>query len=110
MGLLLPENRYASYLVELDDLNVSDWNMTHYHCLGYYIGDQVPGFKPVVVSGLPPNLPFDNARALIISMPTSGAVTLAHIGGTTPEAPSLGAAMGNRNAEQVIRVGKREMS
>jgi len=42
-------------------------------------------------------------------MPTSGAVTLAHIVGTTPEAPTLEAAMGNNRPEQVIRVGKREM-
>lgn len=109
MGLLVPENRYASHLVELKDLNVSDWTIAHYHCLGYYIGSQVPGFKPVAVKGLPPNLPFDFARALVISMPTSGAVTLAHIVGTTPEAPTLEAALGNNKPQQVIRVGKREM-
>ena len=109
MGLLLPENRYANHLVELEDLDVSDWGMAEYHCLGYYIGDQVPGFKPVAVNGLPPNLPFDLARALIISMPTSGAVTLAHIIGTTPEAPTLEVACGNKIPDHVIKVGKREM-
>jgi predicted aconitase len=110
MGLLLPENRYASHLVELDDLDVNDWTMSHYHCLGYYVGDQVPGFKPVAVNGLPPDLPFDFARALVISMPTSGAVTLGHIVGTTPEAPTLEAALGNKKPENVIRAGKREMT
>lgn len=110
MGLLLPENRYASHLVELEDLDVSDWGLAEYHCLGYYIGDQVPGFKPVAVNGLPPNLPFDLSRALVISMPTSGAVTLAHIVGTTPEAPTLEAACGNKVPEHVIKVGKKEMS
>ena len=110
MGLLLPENRYASQVVELDDLDVSDWTLSHYHCLGYYIGDQVPGFKPVAVNGLPPNLPFDFARALVISMPTSGSVTLAHIVGTTPEAPTLEAALGGKKPEHVIRVEKREMT
>ena len=109
-GLLLPENRYASHVVELDDLDVTDWTLSHYHCLGYYIGDQVPGFKPVAVNGLPPDLPFDFARALVISMPTSGSVTLAHIVGTTPEAPTLEATLGDRKPEQVIRVGKREMT
>jgi len=39
MGLLLPDNRYASHMVELEDLDVSEWTITHYHCLGYYIGD-----------------------------------------------------------------------
>ena len=110
MGLLLPENRYASHLVELDDLDITDWTLSHYHCLGYYIGDQIPGFKPVAVNGLPVNLPFDHARALVISMPTSGSVTLAHIVGSTPEAPTLEAASGNKKPEHVIRVGKREMT
>lgn len=110
MGLLLPENRYASHMVELEDLDVSEWTITHYHCLGYYIGDQVPGFKPVVLNGLPRNLPFDFARALVISMPTSGSVTLGHIVGTTPEAPTLEAALGGKQPEQVIRVGKGEMT
>lgn len=110
MGLLLPENRHARHMVELVDMDVNDWTMAHYHCLGYYIGDQVPGFQPVVVNGLPPDLSFDFARALVISMPTSGSVTLGHIVGTTPEAPTLEAALGGNKPEHVIRVGKREMT
>jgi len=109
MGLLVPENRFASHMVELEDLDVSNWTIAHYHCLGYYIGDQVPGFKPVAVNGLPPDLAFDFARALVISMPTSGSVTLGHIVGTTPEAPTLEAALRGKKSEHIIRVGKREM-
>lgn len=110
MGLLLSENRHADYLVEIEDMDVTQWTHAHYHCLGYYIGDQVPGFKPVAVNGLPAHVPFDFTRALVISMPTSGAVTLAHIVGTTPEAPTLTDALGNRKPRQTIRVGKREMT
>jgi predicted aconitase len=109
MGLLLPENRTADYVFELDDVDVTHWTMSHYHCLGYLIGDQVPGFKPVAVNGLPSNLPFDYARALVISMPTSGAVTLAHIVGTTPEAPTLEAALGEKKPDHVIKVGKKAL-
>jgi predicted aconitase len=110
MGLLLPENRYADHIVELEDLDVSDWAIAHYHCLGYYVGAQVPGFKPVAVNGLPSKLSLDFARALVISMPTSGSVTLGHVVGTTPEAPTLEAALGGKKPEHVIRVGKREMT
>ena len=110
MGLLLPENRYARHLVELEGLDASEWSMSEYHCLGYHIGDRIPGFKPVAVNGLPRNLPFDYARALVISMPTSGAVTLAHIVGTTPEADTLEAATGGRTPDHVIKVGKKEMT
>ncbi len=110
MGLLLQQNRYARHVVELEGLDVSDWKSAHYHCLGYYIGDQIPGFEPIVVNGLPENLPFDMLRALVISMPTSGAITLAHVVGNTPEAPTLQAACGNKMPDHVIKVGKREMS
>ena len=109
MGLLLPENRYAIHMVELDDLDVTDWTLSDFHCLGYCIGDKIPGFKPVAVHGLPHNLPFDFARALVISMPTSGAVTLAHLVGTTPEAATVEEALGNKKPKHVIRIGKREM-
>ncbi len=110
MGLLLPENRLANHLVDASGLDVSDWGIAHYHCLGYFIGDQIPGFKPVAVDGLPHNLPFDYTRALVVSMPTSGAVTLAHIVGTTPEAPTLEAAMGKKKPENVIKVSKQDMT
>jgi predicted aconitase len=43
-------------------------------------------------------------------MPTSGSVTLAHVVGTTPEAPTLEAALGGKKPEHVIRVGRREMT
>ncbi len=110
MGLLLPENRYARHVVELEDLDVTDWGASHYHCLGYYIGDQIPGFKPIAVNGLPYSLPFDFVRALVISMPTSGSVTLAHIVGNTPEAPTLEVACGGKVPEHVLQVGQNEMT
>lgn len=110
MGLLLPENRYASYIVELGGLDVTNWTISEYQCLGYCIGHMIPGFKPVAVDGLPPNLTLDFARSLVISMPTSGAITLVHLVGTTPEAPTLDAALGGKGPENVIRIGTREMT
>ena len=109
MGLMLPKNRYAQVLVQLEGLDVTEWTDTHYSCLGYHIGDRVEGFKNVVINGLPPNIPFDFARALVLPLPASGAVTLAHIVGTTPEAPTLEAALGNKKPEQVIITGKKEL-
>lgn len=109
MGLLLPENRLANHLVALEDLDVTSWTASQFHCLGYCVGDQIPGFNPVAVNGLPPNLPFDLTRALVISMPTSGAISLAHIVGTTPEAPTLKAATGGKQPKHVTKIGKLEM-
>ena len=90
-------------------LDVTKWTDAHYSCLGYYIGSQVEGLKNVAINGLPPNIPFDFARALVLPLPTSGAVTLAHIVGTTPEAPTLEAALGNKKPEQVITIGKGQL-
>lgn len=109
MGLLLPENRHARHIVVLDNVDVSDWTTAHYHCLGYYIGHRIPGFEPIAVTGLPKKLPFDMLRSLVISMPTSGAITLAHIVGNTPEAPSLEAACDGAKPDNVLNVGYREI-
>lgn len=109
MGLMIPENRYAQVLFKLEGLDVSRWTSAHYSCLGYYIGSQVKGHKNVAVDGLPPELPFNFARALVLPLPSSGAVTLCHIVGTTPEAPTLEAALGGKEPEEVITVGRKEM-
>ena len=109
MGLLKPENRFARHVVHVEKMNFSDWTSAHFHCLGYHIGAVIPGFKPVAVTGLPERLYFDSARALVISMPTSGAVTLAHVVGTTPEAPDLEAATGGLKPVNEIKVGVSEL-
>ena len=109
MGLMLPQNRYAHVLVKLEKgLDFNNWREMHYSCLGYFIGNQVLGYKNVVIDGLPRNLPFEYARAVVISHPVSGAVTLVHIVGVTPEAPTLEAVL-SRKPEQTIVVGKREL-
>jgi len=109
MGLMLPENRYAHILFQVEGLNITNWTSAHYSCLGYYIGSKVTGQKNVAVTGLPNDLPFDFARALVLPMPASGAVTLCHIVGTTPEAPSQEVAFGGKEPEQILKIGKKEM-
>lgn len=109
MGLMLPENRYAHVLVKLEKgLDFNNWSEMHYGCLGYFIGNQVLGYKNVVIDGLPENLSFEYARAVVISHPVSGAVTLVHIVGVTPEAPTLEAVL-PKKPEQTIVVGKRDL-
>ncbi len=112
MGLLLPENRFARHLVDLAGLDMEGWEPVHYQCLGYYIGSRIPGFQPVAVKGIPPGLAFESARSLVVPMPTSGAVTLCHINGTTPEAPDEESALGGRKPEHVhvIRPGDLEQT
>lgn len=109
MGLMLPENRNAHIVFKLEGLDASNWTTAHYSCLGYYMASKVTGQKNIAVVGLPPDIPFDLPRALVLPLPTSGSVTLCHIVGTTPEAPTLEAALGGKPPEETIIVGKKEM-
>jgi len=109
MGLMLPQNRYAHVLVRLENgLDFSKWSQTQYSCLGYYIGNQVPGYKNIVIDGLPGDLALEYSRTVAVSHPVSGAVTLVHLVGITPEAPTLEAVLPGK-AEHTIAIGKREL-
>jgi hypothetical protein len=48
-------------------------------------------------------------KALLSPMPVSGATTLCHIVGTTPEASTVEDAMGNRRPDVTINFGKAEL-
>jgi hypothetical protein len=43
-------------------------------------------------------------------MPTSGAITLAHIVGTTPEAPTVEDALGNCQPEHTVKISSHELT
>ena len=51
----------------------------------------------------------DQIRFLISPMPTAGAISLCHIVGITPEAPTGEAALGGKKPEDKISVGYKEM-
>jgi len=109
MLLLRKENRMAQVLVHANsDLNLLDFNEADYGAMGYYIG-AIGGMKNVAVAGLPKGLPFEKLKALLSPMPVSGATTLCHIVGTTPEAPTVDEALGNRRPQVVVEFGNREL-
>ena len=91
-GLHLKENRYGKVLVDLSGLNPSSLSLTEYSAIGSYIGRTLVDKTPVIV-GLPPTMTQDQIRFLISPMPTAGAISLCHIVGITPEAPSVEAAL-----------------
>ena len=104
-GLHLDENRRGQIVFALkgvsDDLLDRD---VLYPVLGHLIG-RTSGSRIPVITGLPEGASEDRLKALGAASAASGAVGLFHAVGSTPEAPSLEAALGNQGAEETITVG-----
>lgn len=110
MLLLKKENRSAEVLITVDaDLDAADLSEADYGAMGYHIG-AIGRLRNVAIAGLPTRLPFEKLKALLSPMPVSGATTLCHIVGTTPEAPTLQDALGSRRPEVDIEFGRSELS
>jgi predicted aconitase len=106
-GYHLPENRFATHLVELDvDVaTTEDWGL-----LGYFVGETVQDRVPVISSrrGLSrvPNLP--RLKHFGAAASSSGGVELYHIAGVTPDAMTVEHALGQKKPIEVIRYGEAE--
>lgn len=108
MGLLKKENRYAEILIKIDGLDFNDFSEADYGALGYCIGN-IAQTKNVVIDGLPMNLSVEQCKSLTSPLPVSGACTMCHIVGMTPEAPTLEAALGGKKPEEKVEIGKRDL-
>jgi predicted aconitase len=109
MLLLKKENRRAEVLLTVkEELESADFTEADYGAMGYHIGG-IGGLKNVAIAGLPTGLPFEKLKALLSPMPVSGATTLCHIVGTTPEAPTVEDALGNRRPEMTVEFGISEL-
>ena len=104
----MKENRYGDVLVDLSGLDHSTLNLSDYSAIGSYVG-RVLGDKTPVIVGLPETFSQDQIRFIISPMPTAGAVSLCHLVGITPEAPTVEAAFGGKIPEDKITVGPKEM-
>ena len=107
-GLHVKENRYGKVLVDLSGLDHSSLSLSDYSAIGSYVGRTLLDKTPVIV-GLPKTLSQDQIRFLISPMPTAGAISLCHMVGITPEAPTPEVAFGGQKPENNISVGPKEM-
>jgi len=107
-GLHLKENRYGKVLVDLSGLDHSLLRLSDYSAIGSYVGRTLGDKTPVIV-GLPKIFTQDQIRFLISAMPTAGAISLVHMVGITPEAPTAEAAFGGKKPEDKVSVGLKEM-
>lgn len=103
-GLHVDANRRATVVFDLsavpERLMALD---AFYPLLGHHIGKQVGKAVPVVV-GAPDAVAEHLLKALGAASATSGAVGMFHVVGSTPEAPSLDAALGGEPAAEIHAV------
>ena len=104
-GVLLDENRKGTLRVEVTaDLgHPTDWG-----ALGYYAGLRAGLGIPVFDGARRPSQ--DEAKQLCAALATSGGVTMCHIAGATPEAPTLEAAFHGAVPEDAVTFGNEELA
>jgi cis-L-3-hydroxyproline dehydratase len=100
-GLLLDENRRAEVIVDVeaaieDDF---DWSLLGYAFPQVYKGWEVPVFTGITRRPTPEGFVQFGAE-----LATSGSVAMYHIVGITPEAPTLEAALGGREAKHRVTI------
>lgn len=91
-GFHLQENRYGKILI---DVRTPLHDMTDYGTLGCFAG-KIAGQDTPVFTGLAPNPTLEELKALSAALASSGAVSMFHAVGVTPEAPTLAAAFGGQ--------------
>jgi predicted aconitase len=97
-GFHLRENRYGKFQVKVETpLN----DMTDYGTLGYFAG-KIAGQDTPVFTGLPSNPTLEQLKALSAALASSGAVSMFHAVGVTPEASTLEEAFGGSEPEKVL--------
>lgn len=91
-GRYITENRRGDMLFELEGFD-DTWfrDPVDYALLGYHIGEIAVAKNPVI-KGLPDRTQIDDIKAFSAAAASGGAVSLFHIVGFTPEAPTLEAA------------------
>lgn len=107
-GFYLDENRYAEVHVLVEGLDTARMTTTDYGAIGYYVG-AIANEKNTVIDGLSKNMNLDDLKYLLTPLSTSGAVSLCHVVGVTPEAPDLKSALGNKEPVKTVHVGPEEV-
>ncbi|MDP6554439.1 MAG: aconitase X catalytic domain-containing protein [Pirellulaceae bacterium] len=90
-GVLLDENRRATLQV---DVTAQLRTPTDWGALGYFIGQAAGVEVPVVVAAPLPKQ--EDAKQFCAALASGGGVTLCHIAGVTPEAPTVEQALGGQ--------------
>ncbi len=98
IGRIRDDGRLGDILFRFQKVDFDRLTQADLGAMGYHIG-ALAQTKNVVIEGLPATMPFEMLKYLFSPMPVSGAVSLCHIVGITPEAPDAATAFGNRKPE-----------
>lgn len=96
-GFHLKENRYGKFLIKVE---TTLQDMTDYGTLGCFAG-KIAGQDTPVFTGIPSDPTLEELKALSAALASSGAVSMFHAVGVTPEAPTLEEAFGGNEPEKV---------
>ncbi len=107
-GLFLDKNRHAEVLFDIKDLDTASLTTTDYGAIGYYIGS-IAQERNVAINGLSRDIVLDRIKYLLHPISTSGAVSICHLVGITPEAPDLKTALGHKQPKEEVHVRVEEI-
>jgi len=108
-GLHLDANRIGEVVFRLEGVPDRLLRTDVIHpILGHLIGGITGNHVPVIV-GLPPGSSEDHLKAIGAASASSGSVAMFHAVGSTPEAPTLEAALGGRPPLRTVVVGPAEL-
>jgi predicted aconitase len=109
-GLHRDEERRARLVLRLagDVSSVLRSDDALFPVLGIVVGRRA-GSTVAVIDGLPPGQSEDRLKALGAAAASSGSVAMFHVAGSTPEAPSVEAALGRRPPVAVEEIGLAEL-
>jgi cis-L-3-hydroxyproline dehydratase len=105
-GLLLDENRRAEVVVDVQADLKDEFD---YHLLGYAVPGRI-GQKTPVFTGIPKDVLPEALMNLGAQLNTAGAVSMYHIVGVTPEAPSLEVALAGREPQARVTVTDEDLA
>jgi hypothetical protein len=103
-GVLTDKGRKGDFLVEVKTelTDVSDWG-----ALGFFAG-QIAGLRNPVFSGVH-RANLDQVKQLCAALATGGGVSMFHLAGITPEAPTVEAAFQEEKPEECYLFGEKEL-
>jgi predicted aconitase len=105
-GFHLQENRYGALLI---NIVAKLRDMTDYGTMGAFVG-KIAGADTPVFAGMPADADAEDLKALSAALASSGAVSMFHAIGITPEAPTLEVAFNGCEPAQVVEFGEKELA
>lgn len=111
-GLHLTENRLGTVLIEVaSELDADNFDYADYGAIAYWSGkilvDGLPALP--VYKGLSPRVTLDHIKNMSLAHGWHSGVSMFHVVGVTPEAPTVEAAFGGKKPAAKFVFGKKEM-